>query len=89
MSDGVYWPEFEAWLNAHGIPAGDCYEITIHWTPASVHSQGQDGPVCMLVGLYRQDAEGKHYIGEMRMVPMRHLPAVEVIRYRTQPKEES
>lgn len=88
MSDGVFWPEFEAWLRAHGIEPNDCYEIRVTWTPSSVHPAGSwDGPVRMEVSLWRVNDQGDRYLDETgdavsvtRMIPMRHLPAVEVVR---------
>jgi hypothetical protein len=93
VSDGVFWPEFEAWLLEHGINPGDCYQVQITWTPKSVHGGGSfDGPVRMEVGLYRLNEQGRPYTRiennqvatETRLVPMRRLPAVEVVRYRTE-----
>jgi hypothetical protein len=90
MSDGVFWPEFEQWLRAHDIEPDDCSEIRVTWTPQSVHGAGSwEGPVHMVVDLwlrrdgfrYREDGTGK-VASVTRTIPMRHLPAVEVIRYR-------
>jgi hypothetical protein len=95
VSDGVFWPEFEAWLLEHGIDPGDCYQVQITWTSESVHGRTRDsfdGPVRMEVGLYQLNEQGRPYTRvennevatETRMVAMRRLPAVEVVRYRTE-----
>lgn len=95
MSDGVFWPEFEAWLLEHGINPTNCYQVQITWTPKSVHGHTRDrfnGPVRMEVGLYRLNEQGRPYTRvennevatETLVVPMRRLPAVEVVRYRTE-----
>lgn len=91
MSDGVFWPEFEAWLQAHGIEPNDCSEIQVTWTPKSVHGgESGDGPVGMEVSLWLH-RDGFRYVENgkvasvIRTIPMRHLPAVEVVRYKTTP----
>lgn len=88
MSDGVFWPEFEAWMLAHGIDPGQTAEIS--WRPP--HAGASDRPQCVEVTTYKL-RDGRRYqiedgmaATETRVVPMRHLPAVEVIRYRTEPE---
>lgn len=90
MSDGVWWPEFEQWMLAHGINPGDTAEIA--WRPPHAgHGPEEDGrPQCLEVLIYRRNADGNYYrdpvtgdiATETRVVPMLHLPAVEVTRYR-------
>ncbi|HEV8653145.1 MAG TPA: hypothetical protein VG276_28065 [Actinomycetes bacterium] len=90
MSDGVFWPELEAWLLEHGIRVADCYQVAIRWTVDSVHGGPTwNGPVRMQVDLWRNNEQGLRYVGqdgeiasETLMIPMRRLPAVEVVRYR-------
>jgi hypothetical protein len=92
MGDGVFWPELRAWLEEHGIPVDDCYQVVVAWNPASVHGgENWEGPVRMQVTRYRLDGQGRRYLtadgepaSETRMVPMRRMPAVEVVRYRSQ-----
>jgi hypothetical protein len=86
MSDGVWWPEFEQWLLAHGIDPVDTAEIA--WRPPTAGAGGQ--PQRFEVLTYKRNADGNRYrdpetgeaATETRVVPMRHLPAVEVVRYR-------
>jgi hypothetical protein len=85
MSDGVFWPEFEQWMLAHGINPGDTAEIA--WRPPSAGCN--DGPQSLEVTVYKRDEDGKRYLikadqvaTETKIIPMRHLPAVEVVRYR-------
>jgi hypothetical protein len=84
MSDGVWWPEFEQWMLAHGINPGDTAEIA--WRPPNAGFS--DRPQCLEVLVYKRDENGQRYIKdgeaatETRVVPMLHLPAVEVTRYR-------
>ncbi len=86
ISDGVSWPELRAWLLEHDIDADNCYEIHVAWT---VGSTGGSGPIRMEVDTWRVNDKGSRHVGEdgepateHRMVQMRHLPAVEVVRYR-------
>jgi hypothetical protein len=89
MSDGVWWPEFEQWMLAHGIDPADTAEIA--WRPPSAGCN--DGPQCLEVLVYKRGENGQRYAirddagqlqaaTETKVVPMRHLPAVEVVRYR-------
>jgi hypothetical protein len=87
MSDGVWWPEFEQWLLAHGIDPKDTAEIA--WRPphAGAGDPDENRPQCLEVLIYKR-RDGQRYMEngepatETRIVPMLHLPAVEVIRYR-------
>jgi hypothetical protein len=86
MSDGVWWPEFEQWLLAHGLDPKDTAELA--WRPP--HAGNWGGPQCIEATVYLRNGDGHRYrdaatkepATETRVVPMRHLPAVEVIRYR-------
>jgi len=94
--DGVFWPEFESWLDAHGIEANDCRRITVLWDPEFVR-RGISGPVHMEVILFEREDGHLVRAGERcerclelakhrhALMPMRHLPAVEVVRYREEP----
>jgi hypothetical protein len=91
MSDGVFWPEFEQWLREHGIEPGDCYRVEVAWTPKTIHG-GQEwrGPVGMEASLWLRrdgfryrDPETGDVASVTRTIPMRHLPAVDVVRYRS------
>jgi hypothetical protein len=86
MSDGVFWPELKAWLLAHGIDpdAEGVTEVAWRMPSAGIDSR----PQCIEVTTFRQ-RNGKSYLDEngevateTRVIPMRHLPAVEVIRSR-------
>jgi hypothetical protein len=85
MSDGVFWPEFEAWMLAHGIDPQETAQL--RWVPP--HAGAGDRPQTIEVTAYKT-RDGRRYLedGEpathTRLVPMRHLPAVEVVRYRTE-----
>jgi hypothetical protein len=86
MSDGVFWPEFKAWLETHGIDVNECAEVVIRFTPASVHGYGSGFPVCMEATMYLRNDLGLRYLDqdvvatETRTIPLRHLPCVEVVR---------
>jgi hypothetical protein len=83
MSDGVWWPEFEQWLLDHGINPEHTAQLC--WRPP--HAGAGDRPQCIEVTTFKL-RDGQRYMDkgevatETRIVPMRHLPAVEVIRYR-------
>jgi hypothetical protein len=87
MSDGVWWPELKQWLLAHGIDPDTEAVAEVAWR---MPSAGVDSrPQCLEVTTFRRNGDGKHYLGEngevateTRVVPMLHLPAVEVTRYR-------
>jgi hypothetical protein len=86
MSDGVWWPEFEQWMLAHGLDPNDVAELA--WRPGTSGNFGR--PQCIEALVYLRSTDGHRYFDpvtkepatEVRVVPMRHLPAVEVIRYR-------
>jgi hypothetical protein len=86
MSDGVWWPEFEQWMLAHGIDPRDTAEIA--WRPPLAGAGNR--PQYLEVLVYLRNADGDRYrdpatgdaATETRFVPMLHLPAVEVTRYR-------
>lgn len=89
MSDGVWWPEFEQWIRAHGLDPSDIAEIT--WRPptAGAIAEAYRRPQSFEVLVYKHNESGRLYkdasgevATETRIVPMLHLPAVEVIRYR-------
>jgi hypothetical protein len=89
MSDGVFWSELRAWLEEHGVNINECADVTVSWTPHSVHGGGDyNGPVSMEVTEFETNEQGRRFMrdGEVaathRMVPMRRLPIVEVVRYR-------
>jgi hypothetical protein len=86
MSDGVWWPEFEQWLLAHGIDCDRERVAEVAWRPPSAGAG--DRPQCLEVTTFRL-RDGHPYKAvdgdvatETRVVPMLHLPAVEVVRYR-------
>jgi hypothetical protein len=90
MSDGVWWPEFEQWMLDHGLDPKDTAEIA--WRPphAGAGDPDEDRPQSLEVLVYLRNEDGHRYFDpttkepatEIRVVPMRHLPAVEVTRYR-------
>ena len=89
MSDGVWWPEFEQWIRAHDLDPADIAEIA--WRPPTAGgiAAAYERPQAMEVLLYKRNEQGRLYkdasgdaATETRVVPMLHLPAVEVIRYR-------
>jgi hypothetical protein len=88
MSDGVWWPEFEQWLLAHGIDPKDTAEVA--WRPphAGAGDPDEHRPQALEVLVYKRNENGQRYMEdgeaatETRVVPMLHLPAVEVTRYR-------
>lgn len=82
MSDGVFWPEFKAWLQAHGIDPDTEQVQSVAW-----EADCGFGPIRMHAYTLKRDADGKTMLDENgkpavveRIVPMRHLPAVDVIR---------
>ena len=84
MSDGVWWPEFEQWIRAHGLDPSDIAELA--WRPPT---EAYHRPQCLEVLIYKRNENGRLYkdasggpATETRVVPMLHLPAVEVTRYR-------
>jgi len=88
MSDGVFWPEFEQWMLAHGLDPRDTAEIA--WRPphAGAGDPDENWPQRLEVLVYKRNEDGHRYMedgeiaAETRIVPMLHLPAVDVVRYR-------
>src|SRR5215216_6170175 len=62
MSDGVFWPEFEQWMLAHGLDPRDTAEITWRSPHAGAYGGGmENGPQSLEVLVYKRNENGRIY----------------------------